>query len=144
MTCGRFRELMMAGLDGELSPADLEELREHLNECDSCRREFEELERVTRLIGRIELPKPAEEDMMRYWPSVYARIERGMGWGLLLIGAAIWVGYGVYAFITDPTTEALTKFLIALPIVGVLVLLVSVIRERYHVSKTERYKEVER
>jgi len=144
MTCGRFRELMTASLDGEISPADLAELKEHLSGCDSCRREFEEMKRVTELIGRIELPKPSEEDMMRYWPSVYARIERGMGWSLLLIGAVIWIAYGVYAFITDPTTEALTKFLIALPIVGVLVLLISVIRERYHVSKTERYGEVER
>jgi len=144
MTCGRFKELMTASLDGELSTTDLAKLREHLSKCDSCRREFEEMKRVTELIGRIDLPKPPEEDMMRYWPSVYARIERGMGWSLLLVGAVIWIAYGVYAFITDPTTEALVKFLIALPVVGVLVLLISVVRERYHVSKTERYGEVER
>ena len=38
----------------------------------------------------------------------------------------------------------MTKLLIALPVVGVLMLLISVIRERVSVSKTERYKEVER
>ena len=81
---------------------------------------------------------------MKYWPSVYARIERGMGWSLLVIGLVIWVGYGVFAFITSPAIEAVTKLLIALPLVGVLMLLVSVIRERYHVSKRERYGEVER
>jgi uncharacterized membrane protein (DUF2068 family) len=82
--------------------------------------------------------------MMKYWPSVYAKIERGAGWGLVIIGAVIWVAYGVYLFITDPGTGALTKLLVALPVVGVLMLLISVIRERMVVSRTERYKEVER
>jgi predicted anti-sigma-YlaC factor YlaD len=144
MTCERFKDLMMAALDGEISPSQLAELESHLAGCEECRRELAKLTEVTHLLGRIELPRPSEEDMMSYWPSVYARIERGMGWGLLVIGAVIWIGYGVYAFVTDPGVGALTKLLVALPIVGVLVLLLSVIRERYHVSKTERYKEVQR
>jgi uncharacterized membrane protein (DUF2068 family) len=82
--------------------------------------------------------------MMEYWPSVNAKIERGAGWGLVIIGALIWVAYGVFLFITDPTTGSMTKFLIALPVVGVLMLLISVIRERVNVGRSERYKEVER
>jgi hypothetical protein len=144
MKCAHFRELMMAALDGETSPGDHAELESHLAGCRECRHEFEEMRKVTEIVGTIHLPRPSEEDMMKYWPSIYARIERGMGWSLLVIGAAIWVGYGVYTFLTDPAVEALTKFLIALPVVGVLVLLVSAIRERYHMSRTERYEEVER
>jgi predicted anti-sigma-YlaC factor YlaD len=144
MSCERWKELMMASLDGEISPQDREDLDRHLAACENCRREFKELGDVTHLVGSIRLPRPSEEDMMKYWPSVYARIERGMGWGLLIVGVVIWVAYGVYAFLTNPAMEALTKLLVALPVVGVLVLLVSVIRERYHVSKTERYGEVER
>ncbi len=144
MKCGRFKELMMASLDGEVGKDDLKELESHLAECSECRRELKELKEVSELVGKIELPGPSEEDMMKYWPSVYARIERGMGWGLLLLGAVIWIAYGVFAFLTDPTTGAVTKILIALPVVGVIVLLVSVVRERFHVSGTERYKEVER
>lgn len=144
MNCERVRELMEASLDGELTEDDLRELESHLSECESCRRELEDMRKLGDLLGTIELPRPSEEEMMKYWPSVYARIERGMGWSLLIIGVAIWVGYGVFAFITSPGVEAVTKLLIALPIVGVLMLLVSVIRERYHVSKRERYGEVER
>ena len=144
MECGRFRELMMASLDGEISEEDLSKLRSHLSGCPECRRELAELKKVSELMGEIELPRPSEEDMMKYWPSVYAKIERGAGWGLLVIGATVWVGYGLYLFITDPSTSSLTKFLIALPIVGVLMLLVSVIRERAIVGRSERYKEIER
>lgn len=144
MKCGRFRELMMAALDNEISEEDLRELESHLETCAECRREFEELAAVADMVGDIELPRPSEEEMMKYWPSVYARIERGMGWGLFIVGAVIWVGYGVFLFLTDPSTGALTKFLVALPVVGVIMLLISVIRERCHVSRTERYKEVER
>ncbi|MEA3409873.1 MAG: zf-HC2 domain-containing protein [Candidatus Eisenbacteria bacterium] len=144
MTCGRFKELMMASLDGEISAEDRAELESHLAECADCRREFDELSKLSELVGEIELPRPSQEDMMKYWPSVYAKIERGAGWGLLVIGAVVWVAYGVYLFITDPSTGSMTKFLIALPVVGVLMLLISVIRERINVSKTERYKEVER
>lgn len=144
MECGRFERLMMASLDGEICAEERAELESHLVSCEKCRREFEELERVSELVGDIELQRPSREDMMKYWPSVYAKIERGAGWGLVIIGAIIWVGYGVYLFITDPTVGSVTKFLVALPIVGVLMLLVSVIRERLVVSRTERYKEVER
>jgi predicted anti-sigma-YlaC factor YlaD len=144
MACGRFRELMMASIDGEIGEEDRAALESHLAGCDECRREFEELARVSRLVGEIELPRPSQEDMMKYWPSVYAKIERGAGWGLMVVGALIWVAYGVYLFITDPGTGSLTKLLIAIPVVGVLMLLISVIRERISVGKTERYKEVER
>jgi len=144
MRCDRFRELMMARLDGEITPEDLRELEEHLAGCEACRQEFEEMERITDLVGEIELPRPSEEEMTMYWPSIYARIERGAGWWLLVAGVVIWVCYGVYAFLTSPGMEALTKVLIALPVIGVVLLLVSVIRERYHVSKTERYGEIER
>lgn len=144
MACTRFRELMMASLDGEICAAERAELESHLAECADCRREFDEHKKLTRLVGEIELPVPSQEDMMKYWPTVYAKIERGAGWGLVIVGALIWVAYGVYLFITDPTTGSLTKFLIALPVVGMLTLLVSVIRERVSVGRTERYKEVER
>ncbi len=144
MACGRFRELMMASLDGEICAEDRARLESHLAECADCRREFDGLSKLTRLVGEIELPGPSQEDMMKYWPSVYAKIERGAGWGLMIVGALIWAAYGVYLFITDPTTGSLTKFLIALPVVGVLMLLISVIRERVNVGRSERYKEVER
>jgi predicted anti-sigma-YlaC factor YlaD len=144
MGCGRYRELMMATLDGEICVEDRAALESHLAECPDCRREFEGLKKVSELVDEIELPRPSEEDMMKYWPSVYAKIERGAGWSLLVIGAVIWVGYGVFLFVTDPTVGSLTKFLIALPIVGLLMLLISVIRERIVVGRTERYKEVER
>ena len=144
MACGRFKELMMASLDGEISAEDRAQFESHLAECADCRREFDELSELSELVGEIELPRPSQEDMMKYWPSVYAKIERGAGWGLLVIGVVVWVAYGVFLFITDPTTGSMTKFLVALPIVGVLMLLVSVIRERVNTSKTERYKEVER
>ncbi|MCK4679657.1 zf-HC2 domain-containing protein [bacterium] len=144
MTCGRFKELMMASIDGEIGAEDRAELESHLAECADCRREFEEHTTLSELVGEIKLPKPSQEDMMKYWPSVYAKIERGAGWGLVVIGALIWVAYGVFLFITDPTVGSMTKFLIALPVVGVLMLLISVVRERVNVSKTERYKEVER
>ncbi len=144
MACGRFKELMMASLDGEIGVEDRAELESHLAECADCKREFDELSELSELVGEIELTKPSQEDMMKYWPSVYAKIERGAGWGLVVIGALIWVAYGTFLFITDPTIGSMTKFLIALPVVGVLMLLISVVRERINVSKTERYKEVER
>ena len=143
MICERYKELMMASLDGEISSDDREDLERHLASCEACRREFRQLANLTGLVGAVRLPRPSEEEMMKYWPSVYARIERGLGWGLLLTGVAIWVAYGVFAFLTDPMTEALTKLLVALPVVGLLMLLVSVIRERVHVSRTERYGRVD-
>ena len=90
--------------------------------------------------------KPPKETWEVYWTSVYNRMERGIGWIFISIGAMILLFFGGYllveAIIQDPEIPALLKVGILAAMVGAAVLLVSFGRERLFVDKRERYKEV--
>ena len=88
--------------------------------------------------------EPPEDVWKGYWHGVYNRIERGTGWLIFAIGLAILVVYGAYEFVTDPGVAALVKILIAVPVVGFIVLFVSVLREKRTVNRTDKYKDIER
>jgi hypothetical protein len=83
-----------------------------------------------------------------YWTSVYNRLERRIGWILLSLGVMILLFFGGYkaieGIIQDPTTPLILKVGILVLLGGLVVLLVSIIRERIFVRKRERYKEVKK
>ena len=59
MTCNEVSELMSAGVDGELDQHRLSTVTEHINECRSCRTEYE-LERMTKnIVQRVVTPAKA-------------------------------------------------------------------------------------
>ena len=144
----RIKELISAYYDRELDEEQKKALEEHLESCPECRREFEEMGKFEEVMGKMELKKPPKEVWHIYWASVYNRLERRVGWILLSIGAMILVFFGFYkaveGIIRDPDTPLLLKAGILAFIAGIVVLLVSIIRERLFVRKRERYKEVER
>lgn len=99
-------------------------------------------------MGKMQLKKPQKEMWEVYWNTVYNRLERGIGWILLSIGGMILLFFGGYkaveGIIQDSSTPLLLKVGILTAIGGVVVLLVSLLREQLFVHKRERYKEVEK
>lgn len=144
----KIKELISSYYDGELNEEKRGTLEKHLGECAECRREFEEMGKLEEVMRRMELKKPPKEVWQLYWASVYNRLERRIGWILLSIGAMILVFFGGYkaveGIIQDPTTPLLLKVGILVFMAGIVVLLVSILRERLFVRKRERYKEVEK
>ena len=84
----RARHLMMAALDGELSPEERRELDGHLATDERLKSEWVQMTRVkevTETMGYRELP---EEIWDGYWGGIYNRLERGLGW--ILVMAVAW------------------------------------------------------
>jgi hypothetical protein len=74
MNCRFVSEQLSAYLDDELEAGLASELKEHLDACETCRKEFESLRELTRTLHA--LPRrPAPEDMQR---EVTSRIERAL------------------------------------------------------------------
>ena len=100
------------------------------------------------VMDKMELRKPPKEVWQVYWSSVYNRLERRFGWILFSIGAIILLFYGGYkaieGLIQDPTIPLILKVGILGLLAGLVVLLVSIGRERIFVRQRERYKEVEK
>ncbi len=93
--------------------------------------------------------EPPDEVWERYWSKVYNRLERGLGWILTSIGAISLLFYGgfkaIESLIKDPTLAVFLKVAILVLLAGVVILLVSVVRERIFVYKKDKYaKEVKK
>ncbi len=144
----KLKELISSYFGGELDKEKQKLAEEHLRECSECREEFEGMNEFEEVMGKMEFKKPAREVWEIYWTSVYNRLERRIGWILLSLGAMILLFFGGYkaieGIIQDPTTPLILKVGILALLGGLVVLLVSVIRERIFVRKRERYKEVEK
>lgn len=144
----KIKELISSYHDGELDREERKEVEEHLAKCEECRRAYEELSRFEEVMGKMQLKKPQKEMWEVYWNTVYNRLERRVGWILLSIGGMILLFFGGYkaieGIIQDPSTPVLLKVGILTVLGGVVVLLVSLLREQVFVHKRERYKEVEK
>lgn len=77
------------------------------------------------------------------WDNVNHRLTRPTGWFLLIAGAAVWSGYGAYVFAVSPI-DPVEKLSAAAVVIGTLVLLASVIWERYREWLTDPYRDVQR
>jgi len=142
------RRRMMAALDGELSGDERAALDRALAEDNELRGEWERLERVKEATEEMRYREPPEETWEHYWVSVYNRLERGFGWVLISIGALVLIGYGTWhalgALLGDSAIPEFIKLAIFAALLGTLILLFSVIREKLFVRRGDRYKEVQR
>ena len=144
----RIKELIPSYFDRELSPEQKHMVEEHIQSCAPCKKEWEEMRKFEEVMDKMEFKKPKPETWHMYWTSIYNRLERRLGWILFSVGAIILLFFGGYkmveSLIQDPTTPILLKVGILAVLAGVIILLVSVLRERIFVRKRERYKEVEK
>ena len=91
---------------------------------------------------------PLPEVWDKYWINIYNRIERGIGWILFSIGCIILLTYGIFkaieSIIADPQLGGIIKIGILAVITGIVILAVSVMREKLFTKKSDPYKEIQR
>jgi len=142
------RELFLVNkaIDSMLSQQEAEELRQLFAERPEVQREYESLKSVKEVTMELKFKQLPEETWDRYWAGVYSRLERGIAWLLISIGAAVVlaiVGYGaVMKLLEDTSTPLAVKLGVGALLLGGAVLLVSVLREKLIMGKTDKYKEV--
>jgi ferric-dicitrate binding protein FerR (iron transport regulator) len=144
----RARRLMMAALDDELAGGEREELDRLLAEDAELRQEWERLNKVKEVTATMDLRSPPEEIWDRYFGSVYNRLERGVAWILVSLGAIVLAGYGMWELLTEMLADTglpgFVKIAVFAVLLGGVILLVSVIRERLFVRRKDPYKEIDR
>lgn len=144
----RVGRLLMGGLDGELSPDEREELERLLRDDPAVRDEWERLLRLREVTATMTLQRPPDEVWDRYWTGVYRRIERGVGWVLVSIGAVVLVSFGLWeavrGLLRDTGLPVVVKGAVLALLVGTVVLAVSVAREKLVLGRSDPYKDVRR
>jgi hypothetical protein len=144
----RVREWMMAALDGECSPDERRALESALAGNAKLNQEWNEMQRVKELTQTMNLRKPPDEVWQNYWGSVYARLERGFAWVLISLGTLVVLGWGIWRAILEVTADTnlpvFIKLALAILFIGLAALLVSVVREKLFVRKSDPYKDIQR
>ena len=144
----RCRALMMSAIDGVISPDEKTELQTLLKKYPDLEQELKTFHQLKEVMDKVELQKPKDDLWKTYWYSVYHRMERGLAWFLFSVGAAILIAYGLFQAVmeiwVDTDLPLIIKIGIFSAILGTVVLLISVVREKLFLRRNERYKEVRR
>lgn len=72
MKCDECRDDLTAYLDGEVSAARADEIRDHLNLCRPCATEHHEIKSAAQFVATHATPLPLRPDV---WNGIYARIS---------------------------------------------------------------------
>jgi len=143
-----FQQLLMGAVDGELTPEQQLEFNQLIEAYPHLKDEWQEYAKLKEVVKTMKLKTPPDEVWDRYWLGVYNRLERGIAWILFSVGAIILITYGIYHFIetliVDQQLSGIVKFGIVAVIAGVVILLISVAREKLIVRQKDPYKEVKR
>ncbi len=148
LTCEEAQIRIMGLIDGELSTVQEKELNEHLQSCASCQKKYEAFVGLKKEAKEMKLKKLPEMYWDDYWDQVYNRMERGMSWVLLSIGFILLLIYGsyevLYDFFINPAKPLVLKIGVGIFTLGVVILFVSVFREKLMVRKVDQYRSVKR
>lgn len=135
--------LLMGYLDGELDEAGRARVEKALAEDPELKREHDEMRSLMELTTGLDARSDAE--LEAFWGGVYNRLERHAAWVLLVVGLVGMVSGACYLFFSDPHNHWVLKGAGACALVGSLLLLWSVWRERCRVLPHDRYhREVNR
>ena len=147
-SCKNIQIKIMALLDGELDSTELIEIRKHLDICERCSADYASLKKVKEVMGDMNFKKLPEFYWDDYWTHVYNRIERGISWLFISLGAIIILCFSGWellnALIADQNFHPLLKCGIFILMVGAVILVISILREKIMVRRVDKYQEIER
>ncbi len=101
MSCESWREALVSRLYAELDPAEDERLGKHLESCDACRSELDELSDARALLGDAEQVAPPAPRVVVLSPRPavprYLSFAAGIGWGAVLLSIGLVAGWKLAA-----------------------------------------------
>lgn len=113
MSCERWREALVARLYDELPPHENERLTRHLESCDTCRRDLDELSEARRLLGQAEPAVPTAPRVVILAPRSVVPKWMGFAAGFVcaaLLGTAgLLIGWKLAPGSVTPSVEVATE-----------------------------------
>jgi len=134
-------DMLMRYLDGELPPEERKRVEAALAESTELRRELALYRTLHEDLAGISFDRRELRDSV--WSRVNRRLARPIGWILLGTGALGWAAHVVYVYFTS-TVSSLEKVATSAIVIGVILLLATVIHDRYREYLTDPYRHVER
>ena len=137
--------LLMGYVDGELDEKDRRRVEEAIASDPQLQAELRDMRRLKDLTADLGIDDKTDAELKTFWGSVYNRMERRVGWMLLLAGVLGLTAIALILFLESDETHWVVKVLTGCMGLGALTLLWSVWRERRLVLPHDRYsKEIHR
>lgn len=136
--------------EGILTFDEEKEFNSLLQNDNEFKKEFEKQKEIKEVLSKMKMKNPSPEVWDNYWQNIYNRFERKSGWIIFLSGILLLFGYASYLFVDqfllveDKDTPLIIKFGVTGLLLGAVILLSSVIREKIYTYKRDKYKEIQR
>jgi predicted anti-sigma-YlaC factor YlaD len=148
MTDDAFKPLLMGYLDHELTELEALRMEEHLKGCAGCAAELEEFRKLKEVTQNMRVVMPDDKYWEIYWSHIYNRLERRVGWVLLSLGSILLTSYGLYYVVARLLLQGdiplVVRIGVVALVVGLCTLVVSVLRERIFIAKSDKYERIKR
>jgi hypothetical protein len=139
-----FDDTLLSGyLDHELTQAEEQKTRVHLEDCEHCGGLFEDLKELRGTAMSTHFTMPDDEQWNESPKGGASLLTRGLGWLVAILWAVAVSGYGLYHLWTG-TEDLVEKLLVFGGIAAAALLFLSVLLDRLRVLKTDRYREVDK
>jgi uncharacterized membrane protein (DUF485 family) len=143
------QQLMMKAVDGVASPEEERAIAEAIRGNEKWESEFRAFKKIKEVTESMQFKELPDSYWEGYWQGIYRRTERTFAWILMSIGLIVLLSYSAFAglssFYANPGVSIIVKVGVSAAALGVIVMMVSMGRERFFARKHERYeKEVER
>ena len=136
-------ELLSGFIDGELTQQDRQRVQIHCEQCATCRDELAQIRSVRSRVGSSRLSETGEDRWRETMEDTTVKATRGIGWLILIGGILLAVGIFVIEVIGSTTMSITEKLIVGGVYGGLLLLFISVLRQRLIERKTDKYKDVE-
>jgi hypothetical protein len=143
------RQLMMKVVDGVASPEEEKAMAEAVKDNESLEAELRAFNKIKEVTENMHFKELPDSYWTGYWNDIYRRTERAFAWILMSVGLIVIIGFSAYMalsrFYSDPDISLLLKAGVSMALLGFIIMIVSILRERLFARKREKYeKEVER
>lgn len=144
----QFHQLLMRHIDGEMTPEAQQEFDQLVTAFPELKQEREEFIHLKEVLGTMKFKTQPDFIWDQHWLKIYNRMERSLAWVLISIGVMVLLTFGLFKLIetllADTQLSLLVKISIVTVLAGVIILFVSVIREKFILKKHDPYQEVQR
>ncbi len=142
--CEKNRIMLSAMVDNELPSQSVVQLNEHMVRCETCRREYDQLCKVSSQLNKSGFELPEDERMDQFWNAPYTGLAKKISFLMIGAGVVILFLVGLYQLFILESPHGLEAWAVAAIIIGIGFLMVTLIINRIQTYKIDPYKGVKR
>jgi len=137
-------ELLSGLVDGELTQQQRQRVLLHCETCPDCNRQLTEIKALRKGIGQSRLSEVSHDIWREKMSDSTVKATRGIGWLLFIGGLLVAAGIALFEFVKEVDSMSPSALMIIGGVYGGLILLfISVLRQRLIERRTDKYKDVE-